>query len=81
MSVLVMISGHMKSFQDCIKTKSPNVARAGLQRGTTIRVRTCSLLHPSIIPASSSDLGMERKKFLIKKAPNGPAMKGRVSPP
>ena len=47
------------------KTSSPLTARIGVTSGRTIRKNTCTWLAPSIIAASSSDLGSASKKPLI----------------
>ena len=46
------MSNSIISFQVPIKDSIPMVAMAGFVRGSTILVKTCSPLHPSILPAS-----------------------------
>ncbi|OPZ63664.1 MAG: hypothetical protein BWY85_01584 [Firmicutes bacterium ADurb.Bin506] len=52
---------------------------AGLHSGSTTWVSTLKREQPSMIAASSSDLGMLNKNCLMRNAPNGPAMNGRMS--
>lgn len=59
------------SFQDCIKEKSPIEKIAVPDMGIEIFLNTPILLKPSIMPASSSSIGMTAKNDRIIQIPKG----------
>ena len=68
----------MKSFQLARKAISPRVTSAGFELGSTIRVKICQVLAPSIRALSSSSLGMARKNWRRKNTPKAPAAPGTI---
>ena len=57
----------------------PSVTSAGLEFGSTIRVRILPRLAPSIRALSSSSLGRPRKNWRRKNTPKAPAAPGTIS--
>ena len=56
----------------------PNVATAGSARGNAILKNICNLLQPSIVEASSSSFGKDKKCWRIIKMPNPPNIPGKI---
>lgn len=65
----INISGLIKSFQVPIKINTPNVAKAGFDKGRKMRQNIPKGVQPSIRAASSSSFGIVKKNCLIKKVP------------
>jgi multiple sugar transport system permease protein len=61
-TVPVNIKAKRNSFQERVKAKIEVAAKPGRLRGRVIRKKAVSREHPSITAASSSSLGMDRKK-------------------
>lgn len=77
-SEFVTISGHIKLFQLDINVKIDNVAIVGIDSGSPIFKKDLTRLHPSILEASSSSFGSDKKNCLNIKIPKPPKNPGII---
>ena len=79
--LMIVTSGHRKSFQVHRNWITASVASAGIDSGSTIVNRIFRREAPSIRAASSSSIGSVRKNCVSMKMPNTFARFGTISAP